>query len=185
MKPSKVMSTTSYDEVSTSQHGDLMAEGSVICFRVSKELHESLAQAAKEERRSLSSTIEKILTNYIKEKKVFQRAENERRKYRRRALTVPAVIHQREREQIGIGSITDISMGGAKVLILKDSKHQILIDSKGSRFEVVFNLPAENRPIRMSCESMSVADAEDSIHVGASFLGTDLKSYKTLQTYLM
>jgi hypothetical protein len=43
----------------------------LICFRVSKDLHESLAQVAKEDRRSLSSTIEMALTNYLKEKKAF------------------------------------------------------------------------------------------------------------------
>ena len=162
-----------------------MKKDSLICFRASKDLHESLAQVAKEDQRSLSTTIEMALTNYLKERKAFKGVEKERRQYPRKNISVPAVINQQERGKMGIGAITDISLGGVKALIPKDFKHQILIDSQGSRFEIVFNLPTENRPIRVSCESSRVVDAEDSIHIGASFVDADFKSYKALQTYLM
>ena len=162
-----------------------MKKDSIICFRASKDLRESLARVAKEDRRSLSSTIEMALTDYLEERKAFQGVEKEKRQYPRKALSVPAVINQQEPGQMGIGAITEISLGGVKVLIPKDFKHQILIDTQGSRFEIVFNLPAENKPIRLSCESNRVVDAEDSIHVGAFFVDADFKSYKALQTYLM
>jgi len=162
-----------------------MKKDSLICFRASKDLHESLDQVAKEDRRSLSSTIEIALTNYLKERKAFRGVEREKRQYPRKTLSVPAVINQQEQGQMGIGSITEISLGGVKVLIPKEFKHQILIDSQGSRFDIVFNLPAENKPIRLSCESARVVDSDDSIHVGAYFVDADFKSYKALQTYLM
>jgi hypothetical protein len=162
-----------------------MKKNSLISFRTSKDLHESLDKVAKEDGRSLSSTIEMELTNYLKERKAFRGVEKEKRQYPRKTLSVPAVINQQERGQMGIGAITDISLGGVKVLIFKDFSHQILIDSQGSRFEIVFNLPTKNKPIRLSCESTRVADAEDSIHVGAFFVDADFKSYKALQTYLM
>jgi hypothetical protein len=162
-----------------------MKKESLICFRASKELHESLSHAAKEDRRSLSSMVETILTNYLKEKKAFQGVEKEKRQFQRKALSVPVVINQQEPGLVGIGAITEISLGGVRVLIPKDFEHKILIDAKGSRFEIVFNLPTENMPLRMSCESIRVEDTADSIHVGASFVDGDFKSYKSLQTYLM
>jgi hypothetical protein len=162
-----------------------MTKNGHISFRASKDLHESLAQVAKEDRRSLSSTIEMALTNYLKERKAFRGVEKEKRQYPRKTLAVPAVINQQKLGQTGIGAITEISLGGVKVLIPKDFKHQILIDSQGSRFEIVFNLHTESKPIRLSCETKRVVDAEDSIHVGAIFVDADFKSYKTLQTYLM
>jgi len=162
-----------------------MNKDSLICFRTSKALHESLAQVAKEDRRSLSSTIEMVLTKYLKERRAFLGVEKEKRQYPRKALSVPAVIDQQELGQMAVGSITEISLGGVKVLIPKDFKHQILIDSQGSKFEIVFNLPNENKPIKLFCESQRVVDSEDSIHVGASFVDADFKSYKALQTYLM
>ena len=86
---------------------------------------------------------------------------------------------------MGIGAITEISLGGVKVLVLKDSKNQILIDSQGWRFEITFNLPMENKPLSLSCESTRMVDAQETIQVGASFVDADFNSYKTLQTYLM
>ena len=162
-----------------------MKKESLICFRASKALHKALARVAKEDRRSLSSTIENVLNNYLKERKAFPGVEKEKRQYPRKDLFVSAVINQPELEKMGIGTITNISLGGVKVLIPKDFKQQILIDSPNSRFEIVFNLPDENKPIRLSCESNRVDDAEDSIHVGASFVDADFKNYKALQTYLM
>lgn len=70
-------------------------------------------------------------------------------------------------------------------MIPKDFKHQIRIDTQGSRFEIVFNLPDGNLPICLSCESKRVVEAEDSVQVGASFVDADFRCYKTLQTYLM
>jgi hypothetical protein len=165
--------------------GILMKKDSLICFRASKDLHESLTQVAKEDRRSLSSTIEMALTNYLKERKSFQSFEKEKRQYPRKAFSVPAVINQQERGQMGLGAITEISLGGVRVLIPKDFNRQTLIDSQGSRFEIAFNLPADNKPIRLSCESARVVDTEDSMHVGAFFVDADFRSYKALQAYLM
>ena len=160
-----------------------MNKDSLICFRTSKELHESLVQVAKRERRSLSSIIEIILTNYLKEKTASP--DVEKRQYQRKVVSVPAVINQQDPGQRGIGVITDISRGGAKVLIPKDFKHQTLIESKGSRFELVFNLSSENKPLRLSCESVRVLDAEENIHIGAAFVDANVESCKAIQTYLM
>jgi len=49
-----------------------MNKDSLIAFRTSKELHKILTQVAKRERRSLSSMIEMVLTDYVKEKKESQ-----------------------------------------------------------------------------------------------------------------
>jgi hypothetical protein len=162
-----------------------MTKDSLICFRTSKALHEALCQVAKEEQRSLSSTIEIVLTTYLREKKALHCVGNEKRQYPRKALSVPTVVDQPESGQMVIGTIMDISLGGVRVLIPKDFKHQILIDSQNSRFEIVFNLPAENKPLRLSYESKRVIDSEESVSVGAAFIDADLKSYKALQTYLM
>lgn len=163
----------------------LMNKNSLICFRTSKVLHESLTKVAKEDHRSLSSTIEIALTHYLKERKAFQAVIEEKRQYQRKALSVPALINQHRPGQMAIGTIKDISIGGVNVSINKDLKHQLLIDSQGSRFEIVFNLPSEDKPIKLSCESKRVADIEDNIRIGAFFVDGDFKSYKALQTYLM
>jgi len=160
-----------------------MKKNSLICFRASKALHESLAQIAHADRRSLSSMIEMILTNYLTDKKTFPGIEM--RKHPRKPVSLPTVINQREFEQIGKGLIIDISLGGARILIPKDFEQNITINSKGSKFDIIFDLSAENNPIKMVCESIRVVDDDASIIVGAFFVDAEFNSYQSLQTYLM
>ena len=162
-----------------------MKKDSLICFRASKDLHESLTQVAKEDQRSVSSMIEMVLTNYLKERKSFPADKKEKRQYPRKSISVPVIINQADNGQIGMGSISEISLCGASILIPKDFQNNIQIDPQGSRFEIVFNLPTKNKPIKLSCESKRVSDSEDCIHVGATFVDAGFQSYKTLQTYLM
>ena len=97
----------------------------------------------------------------------------------------PFQFNQQESGQTWIGSITEISLGGVRLLIPKDFKHQILIDPQGSRFEIVFSLPAENKPTRLCCESNRVVDGEDGVQVGACFVDADSLSYKAFKNNLM
>jgi hypothetical protein len=163
----------------------MMKKDSLICFRASKDLHESLAQVAKEEQRSVSSMIEMALTDYLKERKSFPVDKKEKRQYPRKSISVPTIINQVENGQVGIGSIMEISLSGASILIPKDFQNNVRIDTQGSRFEIVFNLPSENKPIKLSCESKRVSDSDDCIHIGATFVDAGFQNYKTLQTYLM
>lgn len=160
-----------------------MKKDSIICFRVSKELHKSLAQIARADRRSLSSMIEMILSNYLTDKKTFTGLEM--RRYPRKPVDIPTVIRWQEFEQSGKGSIADISLGGVRILIPKDFAQNVTIDSKGSKFNIIFDLPQEHDPVKITCESTRVVDDADNIVVGASFVDAEFKSYKLLQTYLM
>ena len=158
---------------------------SLICFRASSNLRELLVQVSKEDNRSLSSTIEIALTTYLKEKRAYRVVKKEKRQYPRKTISVPTVINQHDCGQMGIGSILEISLGGVRVLIPKDFKHKIVIDTQGSKFEIVFNLPNENKPIKISCESKNVDDSKGDLYVGACFVDADFQSYKALNAYLM
>jgi hypothetical protein len=162
-----------------------MKKNSLICFRASKDLHISLARIAKEDQRSVSAIIEMVLTNHLKERKSISADMKEQRQYPRKAISVPTIINQLDNGRIGMGSISEISLSGVRILIPKDFQNNIQIDTQGSKFEIVFNLPTENKPIRLSCESKRVTDAEECIHVGAAFIDAGFQNYKTLQSYLM
>ncbi len=164
-----------------------MKKDSLVCFRLSKNLRESLARVARQEKRSLSSMIEIILANHLKEKKALKGVKEESRQYPRKAVSVPAFVNQNNTEETKLhtGAITDISLGGVSISIPRDITYEMSFDPQKTRFEIIFTLPNENRPIRMTCESRRVVDSEEGIHVGASFIDADFQSYKTLQTYLM
>lgn len=164
-----------------------MRKDSIICFRVSKDLHESLANIAQKEKRSLSSIIEIVLSNYVTERKSFKSLTKERRQYPRKGILAPVLIKQHDagETKLDTGSITDISLGGVRITIPKDAKCVISNDAQTCKFEIIFTLPNENKLVYLTCEPRRVFDDEESMHVGASFIDANFQSYKTLQTYLM
>jgi hypothetical protein len=164
-----------------------MEKDSLVCFRVSRDLQESLVTISLEERRSLSSIIEIVLTTFLQMRKMVKEANIERRSHRRKTILAPALIKQYSPggTKLDTAVITDISLGGMQITIPKDTKHEISVAPQKSRFEVVFTLPDDNKPIYMTCEPRRFVDSRESIRVGASFTDDVSQSYKTLQTYLM
>lgn len=164
-----------------------MKKNSIICFRVSKDLHEALAQIAQNEKRSLSSIIEIVLGHYVQEHKSLKSILKERRQYPRRGILAPVLIKQHDsgETKIDTGSITDISLGGVRIAIPRDAKCVISNDAQTCKFEIIFTLPNENKLVYLTCESRRVFNDEESMHVGASFVDANFQSYKTLQKYLM
>ena len=112
---------------------------------------------------------------------------DEKRHHPRKAILAPTLIKKYGlmKTTLYIGAITDISLGGVQITIPRDLKCGISLDPKTSKFEIVFTLPNENRPICFACVSCRVNNSEESIHVGAAFIDGDLQSYNVLQTYLM
>lgn len=111
--------------------------------------------------------------------------KHEKRQHPRKALFAPAVVNQLDTEQEGIAAITEISLGGLKIMLPKDIEDRLKIDGQGSKFKVSFNLPSNNKSICLSCESQNAVNSKDSVHIGASFVDADFQNYQALQTYLM
>jgi hypothetical protein len=165
----------------------IVKKDSLICFRASKNLHEALTKIAKEERRSLSAMIEIALINFLKEKNALKNINSERRKYPRKNLSIPAFINHYEsgKARLNAASLLDLSLEGIKISIPYDAKIDVINDSKSSKFQIIFTLPNDNRPISLDCESRTVNDDKDGIFIGASIIDVDFESYKKLQSYLM
>ncbi len=163
-----------------------MKKDKSICFRVSGEVHDGLVKVSREERRSLSSTIEIILSDYLhKRKSSAVELRKEKRQYRREALSVPAVIIQADTEQECIVDITELSMGGLKISLAKEMEDRLRMEGQDAKFDVVFNLPSSSKPIRLACQPKRVENNENSVHIGAAFVDTDNHNSKALRSYLM
>jgi hypothetical protein len=164
-----------------------MKKDSLMCFRLSKSMRDSLAKLAREEKRSLSSMIEIVLFNYLKEKKALKGIKKDKRQYPRKNVSVPAFINQNisGEKKLHAGSVTNLSLGGVHISIPQDIPGEVIFDPEKSKFEIIFTLPGENRPIRLTCESRRVVDSKEALNVGASFVDADFNSYKALNTYLM
>lgn len=160
-----------------------MRKDLTICFRTSDDLRTSLEKVAANERRSLSSIIETILYDFLKQKKALQSLKKERRRYPRKPVSFPTFVYKSGSEEQALqpGTIVDISLGGIRILIPYDAK----VDETAN-MGTLFTLPNEKIPLKMHCAVNRVIPAEENIkEVGASFVDSDFASYQKLQNYLV
>jgi hypothetical protein len=164
-----------------------MKKDITICFRTNSDIRNSLEKIAEEERQSLSSVIETILFNNLRERKALQSIEQERRKFTRKKVALPAFVGESSTDARGYqtGTIMDISLGGIRVAVPKGTVLEFQHDTDEEEFHVIFTLPGQKRPISMKCKPCCVQDADEDRHVGASFVDSDFKSYRSLQQYLI
>jgi hypothetical protein len=160
-----------------------MKKDLTICFRTSDDLRTSLEKIATDERRSLSSIIETILYDFLKQKKALQSLKQERRRYPRKPVSFPTFVYKSGSEEQALqpGTIVDISLGGIRILIPYEAK----VD-EAANIGTLFTLPNEKIPLKMHCAVNRVIPAEENIkEVGASFVDSDFASYQKLQNYLV
>jgi hypothetical protein len=108
----------------------------------------------------------------LKSREVFYTFKKERRQHPRIITSIPAFISSgdSEEEELHIGSIKDISLGGLLISIPKGMKHKVLTGHQTTEFEIITTLPDENKPKHLKCRSRRVVHYRDNIHVGASII---------------
>jgi hypothetical protein len=158
-----------------------------ICFRTNEELRGALEVVAREDRRSLSSAIELILTDYLKKNRDFpDREQHERRRYQRKHVTIPAYVKTCEANTSQHGAvILDMSLGGVCLSVPKECISQIYDDAENSQFETAFVLPETNKPVKLVCKAERVVPSNGNVYIGASFVDAEFGNYQQLQHYLM
>jgi hypothetical protein len=164
-----------------------MSKSIMICFRTSVELRNAIEVIAKEERRSVSATIEQILYRHLEERKEYKPVQQENRRYPRKMITVPALIRNLGAENTSphVGIVVDISLDGLQFSIPDNYQYDIQEDKENSRISIVFALPDYKRPITMQCVPKRIYPAGSETRIGASLVDTDFASYQALQNYLV
>jgi hypothetical protein len=158
-----------------------------ICFRTNEELRSALETVARDDRRSLSSAIELILTDYLKKNREFpDRDQQERRRYPRKHLAIPAYVRTCDSDTTQHGAvILDLSLGGMCVSVPKECVSKIYEGGEKSQFETSFVLPSGNKPVKVVCKPERVVPSNGNVYVGASFVDADFVNYQHLQQYLV
>ncbi|HBB17489.1 MAG: hypothetical protein A3J94_11305 [Syntrophus sp. RIFOXYC2_FULL_54_9] len=164
-----------------------MSKSVMICFRTSEELRDAIEVIAKEERRSVSATIEKILYKHLQERKDFKPVEQEHRRYPRKMITAPALITELGSDNTTpqVGIVVDISLDGLQISIPDNYPYEIREEKETSRISIVFALPDYKRPITMQCVPKRISPSGGETRIGASLIDTDFASYQALQNYLV
>ncbi len=150
-----------------------------ICFRTSEGLHEALKKLSAMERRTLSSVVENILYDYIKQREPKAVAQ-EKRRYPRIRISAPALVSG-VNGAVHAGMVNDISLGGINLSLPTSFPHDMRPNSKIS---VVFTLRTSEKPLTMEC-SLRHIGPDDRKSIGASLIDADFHSYRILQDYLM
>jgi hypothetical protein len=164
-----------------------MSKSIMICFRTSEQLRDAIEVIAKEDKRSVSSTIEKILYKHLEERTDNKSVPQENRRYPRKMLTVPALIRELGSEDTSpqVGIVVDISLDGLQISIPDTYQYGIQENGETSRISIVFALPDCKRPITMQCEPKRMYPSGRETRIGASLVDTDFSSYQAFQNYLV
>jgi hypothetical protein len=163
-----------------------MKKDYLICFRTSENLRTALEQYSASQRRSLSSSIETILYDYLKSQNIIFESKNERRRHPRKQVSIPAYISlaDTKKQNLKPGIIADISSGGIRVSVPKGSDFTIIEDDSSMTFDLHFVLPNEKTPVNFKCNTCKINDDETETQINACFVDSDFNSIQKLNNYL-
>ena len=151
-----------------------------ICFRTSEGLRKSLKKIAGQERRTLSGLIVNVLSDYLKHKETSF-SDEERRRYPRKTVTLPAFISGADVRETQSGAILDLSLGGMRLSVPKESG----IETWHTPLKVLFALAGEKAPVALSCTPTRAHHNNGDIEVAGPFANCDFHNYQKVQAYLL
>jgi hypothetical protein len=166
-----------------------LEKDTIYSMRMSSKLREALRRAAKKERRTVASLLDKIITDFLQKEGFFSGPElgGERRRFPRKKITLPGktILGAGSRAETFPGVILDISRGGVLVTYVKGS--EIKFTSKGEllHFRVCFHVPQSRKELCFDCVARHMRHTGEEIQVGASFSDPNEKSIQKLAPYLM
>jgi hypothetical protein len=158
----------------------------MICFRTTEDLRNAMGRYAAEDRRTLSSMIESVISEHL-EKHGYKTIAQEKRRRLRKPVNIPAFVSEAgsETKLRQSGVIVDISLNGLRISIPKQAVDKINFDNSATTLDVTFALPEAAQPLNIRCKPIRLVDDRESVHIGAAFVDSDFKSYQILQQYLI
>jgi hypothetical protein len=164
-----------------------MNKDNTICFQTSSEIKSLLEKIAEKESQSVSSVVETIICHYLKNDKSLGSVFQNRRRYERKEVSIPAYIGDPrwQRHDFVAGTILDISFGGIRMSIPKGTKVEIENADETDKFSVIFRIPDYHWPVNVKISPRRVIDSEEVVQIGASLTNPDFHAYSALQKYLI
>jgi ribosomal protein S8 len=161
----------------------------VYSMRMSSRIRDALRRAAKKERRTVASLLDKIITDYLQREGFLFGLElgGERRRFPRKKITLAArtILGTGPKAETFPGVILDISRGGLLLTYVKGE--EIKFASKGElpHFRVCLKVPQSSKEVCFDCVSRHMRDIGEEIQVGANFSEPSEKNLQKLTPYLM
>jgi hypothetical protein len=161
----------------------------VYSMRMNSKIREALRRAAKKERRTVASLLDKVITDFLQKEGFVLGPElgGERRRFPRKKITLPAttILGSGPKAETYPGVILDISRGGVLLTYAKGS--EIKFTSKGElpHLRVCFHVPQSRKELCFDCVARHMRDTGQEIQVGANFSDPSEKHLQRLAPYLM
>ncbi len=166
-----------------------MKKDVIYSMRMNIKVREALKEAAKQDRRSVASLLDKIIIDYLSTEGFLTEAEldDERRRFPRKKVNMPAKTFVKkgpERESFP-GAVLDLSMGGALVAYSKGSEMTFTSMGGLPQFELCLEDKQAGDEIHFNCETRRMHDTGKEIQVGAAFSDPKGEYLQKLSGYLM
>jgi hypothetical protein len=163
-----------------------MEKDTTICFQTTSVIRTALEEIAEKEKRSVSSLVESIVSQYLQDHKAVKSETENRRRSERKPVHFPAFIGNPrwQRRDFVAAEIQDISFGGIRVSIPAGTRVKVENYGEEANFTAIFSVPDTLWPIHMECRPKWVADSEGAVQMGAALVKPDLNAYQVLQKYL-
>ena len=166
-----------------------MKKDVVYSMRMSSRVKESLKLAARKERRTVASLLDKIISDYLELKGFLKDTvfNEEKRRCVRKKVPLPArTLFRSGSELTSLASvILDISMGGVLVTHPKGAQIRFASIEELPQFEIRFEPPLAGRELRLKCDGRHIHDTGKEIQIGAAFTHPGEDDIAVLKTYLM
>ena len=165
-----------------------MKKDVVYSIRMSKLVRDTLKRAARKERRTVASLLDKIILNYLEEQHYLMPHEtgSDRRTHKRSKITLPAVT-MLENCNNGFSFpcvIIDMALGGVNITYPKGSKIKEALLKVKDQFRLLFKLPRNREEIILQCDARRLEEVNKEIHIGAAINIPNPNDLKTLKAYL-
>lgn len=165
-----------------------MKKDIVYSVRMASLVRNTLQRAAKKERRTVASLLDKIILNYLEEQHYLLPHEtgDDRRAYQRNKITLPAmtIMENGSNSHSYPCVITDIAMGGVNVTYPKGSRIKEALLQGKDQFRLLFKLPQNGVEINFQCDARRLMEVDKEIHIGAMINNPNPNDLDTLKTYL-
>jgi hypothetical protein len=161
-----------------------MKKDAVYSMRMSSRVREALKKAARKERRTVASLLDKIIIEYLSQEGHIN-LDAERRNFSRTRITLPAksIVRQGRRKKTFPVVVLDLSMGGVLLTYPKGSDIPFSSVGKLPRFELCIEDPHSHAQLNINCDTRHMRDTGNEIQVGASFIDPGEHELQKLAAY--
>ncbi len=166
-----------------------MSEQTKKRVHIDKELLDKLQAIALEKKIRPSMLLEGILVEYIRKSKLDKEDLEEKRRFRRKKVAIPAMVYESS-EEPNVGryfstTIYDVSLGGICLAFPLERYDKIEFIKTNSSYEVICYLSDPKTLSRFKCTPQHVKKNEYTLKVGGSLLGASRFSHDQFSECIM